>query len=186
MFTFQVVDTPELLQESFQFRYKIAHDELNRIKTNDDKIDIDEYDKYSIHFVALDDKGKVVATSRLIINSCIGYPTENHMDIESPIDKKDTKTFSEVSRIFISKDIRNIKNSKFIIRSFVFLMSYYVKYHKIDYMYAALEENFLKLLQRININYHTIGKASYYNGLRYPCLISWEKLLKDNPYLLNS
>jgi N-acyl-L-homoserine lactone synthetase len=185
MFTFKVVDSCELLEESFRFRYNIMGEETNPyiVVPNDYRIDIDEYDKYSIHLVALDHSYNVCATARLIINSPIGYPVPNKMKINLSQDTLKNDSFCEVSRIFIDNSVRGFKNAKHIIHNFVQLMSYYVKKNQVNYMYAALESNFLRFLCSIGINYHAIGEFSYYYGIRYPCILSWERLTQDNPHL---
>ncbi len=44
-----------------------------------DKKEIDKYDQYAIHFVALDEDRAIVATTRLIYYSPLGYPTLKHL-----------------------------------------------------------------------------------------------------------
>jgi N-acyl-L-homoserine lactone synthetase len=183
MFTFQVVDTSELLEKTYRFRYEIAHDELDRIESNDNKIETDEYDKYSIHFVALDNDGNICATVRGIFNSPIGYPTPKNLSTKLSIYENSDKNFAELSRIFIAKDVRTIKNSSYIIKNFLKLISYYIELYDVDYIYGGLEKSFIKLLHIMKVKFHVIGEASEYYGTRYPTVLVWEELVKDNPEL---
>jgi N-acyl-L-homoserine lactone synthetase len=179
-----MVDSPELLEEVFSFRYKVAYEELNRISANKRKQDIDVYDRYSIHFAAFDNRGKICATTRFIVNSPIGYPTENNLQFELNAKKKERDKFSEISRIFISKEVRGIKNTKIIIDNFIELIYAYIKLYQVEYIYGALEITFLRLLQILKINYQVIGEGAEYSGFRYPCLLMVEDLVQDNTRLL--
>ncbi len=185
MFTFKVVDNPKLMEEMFHFRYGIALESFKGYKENREKIDVDVYDKYSIHFVALDDTGKICAATRFIVNSPIGYPTENYLDfkLEKEIESNRNK-LAEISRIFISKEVRGMKNTKNIIDSFIDLIYVYIKLYQIDYIYGSLEMNFLRLLHILKINYQIIGEGAEYYGFRYPCLLRTKELIKDNSRLL--
>jgi N-acyl-L-homoserine lactone synthetase len=186
MFTFKVVDTEELLEETFRFRYKIAYDELSRIEPNEEGIETDEYDKYSTHFAAHDHDGNLCAVVRVIFNSPIGYPTPTYMSTKLSIYNDTDKNFAEFSRIFIAKEIRTMENSTIIIKNFLKLISTYVDLYKVDYLYGALEKSFIRLLFRIKIKFHILGEASHFFGYRYPALLDWEELTKDNPDLLTS
>jgi N-acyl-L-homoserine lactone synthetase len=120
--------------------------------------------------VALDTKGKICATTRLILNSPIGFPTPNNMICNIKEDPK--LNFAELSRVFVSKEVRGLKSSKTILYNLSCLSFYFIKKHNIDYIYAGLEKEFLKLLKLIKINFRVIGKPVEYYGNRYPCISS--------------
>ena len=42
------------------------------------KMEWDEYDESSLHYVAITDSGEVVGTVRLVLDSHLGFPLENH------------------------------------------------------------------------------------------------------------
>jgi len=185
MYIFKVADTPELLNELYHFRYGIALESFNGYKTNNKEIDVDVYDDYSIHFVALDENNNICAATRFIVNSPIGYPTENYLDFKLPQEiENNRERLAEISRIFIAKDARGIKNAKYIIDSFIDLIYIYIKKHQIEYIYGALEKSFLRFLHMINIDYKQIGEGADYYGFRYPCILKTKDLIKDNPRLL--
>lgn len=180
--TSKMVDDSELLQDVYRFRYDIMHEELNLIEANEKRIDTDVYDRYSIHFVILDYQDNICAYTRFIINSPIGYPTENNMQFDLNIENRDK--LAELSRIFIAKDSRGIQTTKKIMIEFKKIIYHYIKLHNIEYIYGALEPSFLKLLQLLKINYQAIGEGEEYYGFRYPCILTAEDLVRDNPYLL--
>ncbi len=185
VFTFKVVDNQELMDEVFCFRYEIMHGELKFIDANKKKMDVDVYDRHAVHFVALNDRDSVCATIRLIYNSPIGYPVENNMELNIDVDALDRLKFAELSRAFIAKDIRSVKNTKYILDNFKKLMIHPVREHGIEYMFAALEVDFLNLNKRIlKMNFQKIGEPTEYVGFRYPCLLKTEDLVRDNPFLI--
>jgi N-acyl-L-homoserine lactone synthetase len=183
MFTFKIVDNKELLYDNYKFRYKIMHYELGHLKPNKNEIDIDEYDKYSIHFVALDKNKNICATIRLIINSNIEYPTPKYMNINLDLQGIHKPNFAELSRGFIDKKIRNLENSRIIIHNFIALMYPYLKSSNIHFIYAALEKKFIRLLQMINVDFNIIGNGGNFYGFRYPCITTIEGLSGKNPYI---
>jgi len=185
MYRFKVADTPELLNELYRFRYGIAMESFKGYKKNSQKIDIDVYDEYAVHFVALDENNNICAATRFIVNSPIGYPTENYLDFKLPEEiRTNREKLAEISRIFIAKEARGIKNAKYIIDSFIDLIYIYIKEYQIEYIYGALEKSFLRFLHMINIDYRIIGEGSDYYGFRYPCILITKDLERDNPRLI--
>src|SRR3990167_11122025 len=66
-----------LLNKYYQFRYHLycEVDKLLDIQKYPSKLEFDEYDKYSIHFVALDKKNEIIGVARLIKYSIFNFPT---------------------------------------------------------------------------------------------------------------
>jgi N-acyl-L-homoserine lactone synthetase len=183
MFTFKIVDNKELLYEYYKFRYKIMHYELGHLKENKNEIDIDEYDKYSIHFVALDKNKNICATTRLIINSPIEYPTPKYMNINLDLKTSNGPKFAELSRVFIDKKVRNLENSKLIMYKFIAMMYPFLITSNINFIYAALEKKFIRLLHIIHIHFDIIGEGGDFYGFRYPCITTIKGLSGKNPFI---
>ncbi len=183
MFTFKVVeDYKKLPKEYFHFRYKIIHDELKLVEDDTKELDFDEYDKYSVHFIVYDTDNKICATTRMILNSDLGLPTPNHLDIEFN-EKGIEKNFAELSRVFVDKKYRSFQNTKEILLNFAFLIYQNLLLYRIDFIYASMEKNFLRFFSMINIHFQTISDPIEHYGLRYPCIISAKKLIYKNPYI---
>ncbi len=179
----------ELMERIFRFRCEILCDELKYFdkKNYPDGLEKDRYDKFSIHYAAVDENGNLVSTVRLIYGSQIGYPTENNMVIYEDIKKSlNREKLGEISRIFIAKKFRNFKTTKLIITSFIRLIYIDMKRLEIEYSYGALELGFLRLLRLFKIRYEIIGDLQNYGGMRYPALLYTSVLEKDNPELLRS
>lgn len=107
-FTFRMLEPHEPLEPIFRLRYQVYCNECNFIKAEDypDKIEKDAYDQYSLQFVA-EDKSGPIGTSRLILDSPLGFPIEKHFS-ELAIDHAalDRAHLTEVSRLIISKEYR--------------------------------------------------------------------------------
>ena len=110
-FTFKKVDSEELLKETYRVRYEVYCQECGFLPTADypDGLEIDKYDPHSIHFAAFAD-GNVIGTSRMVMNSDLGYPLNEHCTgifiNESELPKD---TLIEVSRLALRKIFRRRK-----------------------------------------------------------------------------
>jgi len=183
MFTFKVIKNyKDLPKEYFEFRYKIIHDELKLVKDNKNRIDSDIYDPYSIHFLAYKED-RICATTRLIINLPFEYPTPKYMNID--LDLNHSANFAELSRVFIDPSVRNLQNSKEIMYRFIKDIYPYLVEYEVDFIYAAMEKKFIRLLKIINIDFQIIGKKGEFYGYRYPCITTKKGLAGKNPYLKN-
>ena len=110
-FTFKKVDSVELLKEIYRVRYEVFCQECEFLPTSDypEGLEIDKYDDHSIHFAAFAD-GDVIGTARLVMNSNLGYPLNEHCKVtginESELPKE---TLVEVSRLALRKIFRRRK-----------------------------------------------------------------------------
>ncbi len=108
-FTFMRADSPEMLGEVFGLRYQVYCNECNFLDAKDypDRTEKDKYDPYSLHFVAKDSYG-LIGTSRLILNSPLGFPLEEHCASTLTVDKDSLpkEDVAEISRLVISKKYR--------------------------------------------------------------------------------
>ena len=180
----------EMLEKVFAFRYKVIsttemfkeYFENNKF---DDNKEHDEYDEYSIHFIALDKNDEIAATLRLIHHCPHGYPTENCMKFDTDMFERDK--LGELSRIFIDSNYRNIKIAKIMLYSLTKLAYSRMLKHNIEYTYGALEPRFIRLLKMSNMNYEIIGEKQLHGkmGLRYPCILNTKRLAKDNNHYIS-
>lgn len=185
MFKYVEAKDEELIKKIYRFRCTIACDELSILKRNDypDGLETDEYDKYSIHFAALNEKNEVISCLRLINNSPIGYPMENEMNIRFDNSVKRVQV-GEISRQFIHKNYRNMKAT----REIFYLTKKYVcpklKELGLEFTYVTVEKSFYRLLCMMDMPYEIIGKPQKHRGrIRYPCKLSTKKLIEANKEL---
>ncbi|MFH1753801.1 MAG: PEP-CTERM/exosortase system-associated acyltransferase [Candidatus Omnitrophota bacterium] len=103
----------EEMDEIYALRYQVYCNECAFINPDDypEKLESDEYDRYSMHFIAEDTRGPI-GTSRLILKNPHGFPLEDRCKEGLSLDLThiDHKKVAEVSRLVISKLYRRRKN----------------------------------------------------------------------------
>ncbi|WP_281950689.1 GNAT family N-acyltransferase [Nitrosophilus kaiyonis] len=175
------IDDP-LMEEVYKFRCEVLCEELQYFnkKKFPDKKEKDLYDNNADHFVALDEKNNLIAYLRIIYYSENGFPLENNMQIFKEYEKIPKKKIAELSRMFIKKEHRKIKKSLYILENFLKLFIYKkAKENDIEYFYATLQSNFLRLMKIRNVHFKIIGPLQEYGGKRYPTILSIKDLEKD-------
>jgi len=107
-FHFKEVDSDELRKKIFRLRYEVYALEFGFENPLDfpDKLEQDEYDAHSIHFVAFDEDGEVIGTVRMILDSKRGFPVEHASNITEFHDKPGPEYITEVSRLAVSRLLR--------------------------------------------------------------------------------
>ncbi len=108
-FTFRKVESTESLEDIYRLRYQVYCKECFFLKEQDypDGLEQDKYDTYSSHFLAADTQGPI-GTARLIFDSPLGFPFEEHCAGSLTINPAtlNRKKLAEVSRLVISKEYR--------------------------------------------------------------------------------
>ncbi|BCD62030.1 hypothetical protein NitYY0826_C0898 [Nitratiruptor sp. YY08-26] len=190
MFYFFEVDDENIMEKIYRFRYEILCEELEFFPKNSKRIEFDKYDPYAKHLVAMNDNCEIVATARLIHHSPIGYPTQEHLEINPDV-KNLLMTYKreklgEVSRILLHKNYRNMHDTKYILEHFVKEKIYFMaKEMGMEYAFTAMEKSFIRLMKMVKVHLQIIGpKQNGYGSPRYPCLISTSLIERENPMLL--
>jgi N-acyl-L-homoserine lactone synthetase len=185
-YQFIEVTSEKELEKVYAFRYQIVCEKLGVDELDNCEFgrETDEYDAYSEHFAAFDENDEVVACTRLIHHSPLGYPTDNNM--KTDIDKKqfEVDKFAELSRIFIASHLRNLKDTRSLIEGLKVIGYNKMAALGIEYTYGALEKPFLRLLNMYKLPYKAIGEEQHYITPRYPCLLYTHELEAVNPKLL--
>jgi len=187
MIKFIEVKDKALLEKVFAFRFKVLDErDATRAAITDyaSGLDRDKYDDYSDHFAAFDNSGEVIACVRLIHHSPIGYPAVNNMKTDIDLTRFDADKVAELSRIFIAKQLRNLRDTKALIEGLKAVGYAKMAALGIEYTYGGLEKAFLRLLNIYKLPYKAIGAEQEYLGWRYPCLMYTRELEEQNPQLL--
>lgn len=110
------VSDEEELKKVYKLRYKVYCEEwgFENPEKYPDRQETDEFDKNSVHFIAIDDAGRAVGTVRLILFSPDGFPLEKHCDISSSGEGIRGEDTAEVSRLVISRNYRKRTEDKYI------------------------------------------------------------------------
>ena len=104
------------LKEIYRLRYKVYVEEcgFERPENHPDGIEIDEFDKNSVHFATKNENESIIGTVRLILNSPIGFPIEKRCKLNINKDELPRNYLAEISRLAISKQYRRRGEDKFI------------------------------------------------------------------------
>lgn len=189
MFYFENIEYDDpIMDKIYKFRCKILCGELKYfdIKNYPQKREIDIYDRYAKHYVAYNQNQELIAYTRFIFHSPYGYPMTEHMEIDEKYRNLDKYKISEISRVFIKKEYRGLKNTKIILKTFMNDFIYQeAKRNGIEYFYSALQKNFLLLLLKIKFPFKIIGKIQEYGGKRFPTIMNIKDYEKQNPEVLD-
>lgn len=115
-FIAQRITDEEGLKEIYRLRYKVYVEEWGFEKPEEHPagLEMNEYDKTSVHFATKDTEGQIVGTVRLILNSPLGFPIEKYCEIN--VNKNDipSEKIAEISRLAISKAYRRRNEDRYI------------------------------------------------------------------------
>jgi N-acyl-L-homoserine lactone synthetase len=185
-YQFIEVSSKEQLEKVFAFRYGIL-DEKDETRAYlidcKDGRETDEYDLYSVHFAAFDEVGEIIAYTRLVHHSPIGYPMTNFIHYDTERWHFDPELLGEFSRIFVSPKIRSIEKLKPLFSTLKIIGYTKMVDLNIHYTFGALEKSFFRLLNMLHFPYHRIGDIQQYFGHRYPCILYTDELRSANPEL---
>ncbi len=104
------------LKEIYRLRYKVYVEEcgFERPENHPAGIEIDKFDKNSVHFATKNENENIIGTVRLILNSPIGFPIEKRCKLNINKDDLPRNHLAEISRLAISKQYRRRGEDKFI------------------------------------------------------------------------
>ncbi len=107
-YTFQIADTDALREALHRLRYQVYVEEYGFEKAADhpDGLEKDALDSHAIPLVALDRKGRVVGTARLIRRSPLGFPALGFADADKRAAYEAPARVAEVSRLAMDKEFR--------------------------------------------------------------------------------
>jgi hypothetical protein len=178
-YQFIEVTTEEELEKVYAFRYQIVCEKLgvSELDFCEPGRETDEYDAYSEHYAAFDESGEVMAYTRLIHHSPIGYPTTNNMNYDTDTWYFDPEQLAEFSRIFVSPKIRSIQELRPLFDTMKILVYPKIEELNIAYILGALEKPFL----RLRLPYKSIGDLQLYITPRYPCIMYTDETVSVNP-----
>ena len=107
-FKFMEASTQALKDEVYRLRYEVYAMEFGFENPRDfpDKLEQDEYDQYSTHFVAVNEFDEVIGTVRIILDNEKGFPVDHASDTAGFKDRPEDRNLTEVSRLAVSKTMR--------------------------------------------------------------------------------
>ena len=115
-FITQQVSDNEGLTEIYRLRYRVYVEEwrFEKSENHPKGIEIDAFDKSSIHFAAKDDNKKIIGTICLILNSTDGFPIEKHCHLNINRNELLGENLAEISMLTISKNYRRRAEDRYV------------------------------------------------------------------------
>lgn len=126
----------------------------------------DEYDVHAIHFAAANERGEVVATLRLVLDSPMGFPLERHANaLLAGRPRSERPRTGEVSRLIIAPRYRTATIREPLILFGLFRHLYEESWRLgLDYLVAAMEGGLARLLRRLGFPFVALGEPITYFG----------------------
>jgi N-acyl-L-homoserine lactone synthetase len=163
-------------------RYKVYCLERGYERTYDhpDGLEQDEYDPYSIHFIAYLNSSPV-GTVRLILENPFGFPVERYCNADLGAISQDADRIAEISRLAVSSNAAkgfSIERSK-ITLSLIKELYYTSRELRVRYLVCAMSKSLERLLNRCGMSFMRAGFPVDYHGLRTPYYAACDDLEKE-------
>ena len=170
------------LNDGFNVRYKVYCLERGYERTDDhpDGLERDEYDPYSIHFVAYLNLSPV-GTVRLILENPFGFPVERYCNVDMKTICPDADRIAEISRLAVSSHTAkgfSVERSK-ITLSLIKELYYTSREIGIKYLASAMSNSLERLLNRCGMSFVKVGLPVDYHGLRTPYYAACDDLERE-------
>lgn len=198
-FLFKRIDREDpLMGEAHRLRFKVYCDEwgFEKPEAHPGGLERDEFDAHAVHFGALAaETGELIGTIRIILNSELGFPIEQHCVFDTDLSFVEKSNIAEISRLAVSKDYRRRavdrliyndgSNAEQIARNsevnkerrkheLYIVMGLYTCMYKeslalgLTHWYGLMAKGLHILLRRSNIHFNPIGPEIDYHGRRVP------------------
>ncbi len=199
-FRFCRADPDSLVMEKiYHLRYQIYCIERGFECSTDypQKLETDQYDKFSAHFYVIAVKSKtIIGTIRIILNSPLGFPVEHFFDLDKNLKYNgDLNRIGEISRLAVSRDLRRAEITRLLgtlpemdsksfkevqeirreMEEYIVAGLYRCIYRQslelgLTHWYAVMVESLCNLLRRWGLSWVQVGREVDYHGLRSPYL----------------
>lgn len=151
-FTFRVAKNQKDLDQVYRTRHEVYKNE-GYIQPREKGVFKDKYDDFSVNFLALK-RGEPVGTVRLVLNSELGFPTENLFNFERP-EIKQEKTV-EISRLAVKKNFRGGKRP--VMLGLMKEIYDFCRENNIKYIYANMPKGLADHFSRYGVNFEELKK----------------------------
>ena len=168
-----------------------------------DHLEHDEFDPYSTHFCARNERGEMVATLRLVFDSPLGFPLEGHAGpLSEAYGQLPRAKSAEISRLILAKSYRRRANdglygadlgapalsqdeltyrrSQYPLILFGLFKEMYMESLGIglEYWLAAMEAGLQRMLANFGLGLKQVGEPMSYYGQVIPYYASIEELTR--------
>ncbi len=165
----KVADTEQEKRMSYRLRFETMCRDLGWLPAQDYAVpeEKDEYDDgQSITFLAMDDEGSAVGTSRIIFPGEKQLPIEKHFELVARADIEKThgkiSLGAEVSRFIVPHHTRYKKHE--ITRLLCMALLRTLMGTGASHAYVSADHRFFRLLVMLGFNFTQIGEPVFYMG----------------------
>ena len=170
------------MTDIFRVRYKVYCLERGYERADDypDGLEHDEYDPYSMHFIAYLNSSPV-GTVRLILENPFGFPVERYCNADLKTICPTADRIAEISRLAVSYQAVKgcaVERSK-ITLGLIRELYYTSREVNIRYLVSAMSKSLDRLLNRCGMSFIKAGLPVDYHGLRTPYYASCDDLERE-------
>jgi N-acyl-L-homoserine lactone synthetase len=174
--------THEELLDVYRLRYKVYCLErgYERMEDCPNGLETDEYDPYSIHFIAY--VGALpVGTVRLILPNPLGFPVERFCNVNVASIYPDTRRFAEISRLAVSSEVAKecLTERSRITLALLKCLHLTARELNVGYFLSAMSTALERLLSRCGMRFKKAGLPVDYHGIRTPYYALCEEMEKE-------
>ena len=174
-------EDPDLMDKAYRLRYQVYCIERGFLDPENypDRLERDEFDRYSLHLGVLDRDGNLRATSRLIQVSVLGLPLFRHCEIfathESEV-YRPTNRIAEVSRLCVSRHGAALRADRAAIIPTMYGALYqFSKRAGVTHWLVATEHSLQRLVAAFGFPFREIGPTVDYFGPVSPYLMDLQE-----------
>jgi N-acyl amino acid synthase of PEP-CTERM/exosortase system len=187
------------LGEIYRLRYDVYCREqlLLDVERGDDGHMRDKWDESSIHIAATNTEGAVIGGFRLVVDSPLGFPIEQHTSSLSPFFASLSRARTvEVSHLVIAKDYRSARGFGQLHVRATSSLAGQLQYPRLllglfrtmivtcihqghENLIVAVHESLWRLLKRFGLEFEPMGKPIQYYGSVSPYVASIDDLLRS-------
>jgi N-acyl-L-homoserine lactone synthetase len=180
-----------LLLESYRLRYQVYCVERQFFDAGKypDRLEQDEFDRYSLHLGIVDREGHLLATSRLIQASVLGLPLFRHCEIFAAHQAevhRPTNRIAEVSRLCMSRRLAEGPANRTVVIPMMYRALYqFSKRAGFTHWLVATERSLHRLLTYFGFPFRPVGPHIDYFGPVAPYImdfLEFEQLMLSGTY----
>ena len=169
----------DLLEQSYRLRYQVYCVERGFLDPGayPDQREIDEFDDHSVHVGAIDGRGRLAATARIIKHNPGGFPLFRHCTLFPEVRTlgEPGTVAVEASRVAISRDYARRRRTEPFLTLIKAVMQA-AKRAGATHILGATEASFQRFVVHYGIPFRTSGPVADYYGPVAPSILSLQEL----------
>lgn len=160
MYTIRQAMTAQEIEDVYRLRFLVFCIQLGWLPPENypEEKESDEFDPYSVHFLAYDSSDVPVGTIRVITHSRIGLQITKHFDLQ--LDNWNQRSV-EISRLAILEEMRG---DLFLMLGLCRAIYHWSKDNEVTDWYAVVDRRLLTILHYLGWPFEQIAPSKFYFG----------------------